>query len=321
MISASERNFDNNLFNKFQDEAPNAWKKYTQSLSKMNGSLITRNLQNGKIITEQTSNNCLLYPCNVREYSDGVDTVCCVGTNYAFLLEKKSGSDNWLIRDIKQLVGNRPTLQDWQSSLFGELVNEELIGRNFRYVQYYIFQGIQLYANTYLPSIVKLPEFKVKNIYLESINGVNRVHLDYEFEPDPLKYETFAVRSGTLILLPDSWLIESGKFDVEMSDTRLHYTVQCFYEDDSSDTPKLKRKILSTSHNNVEISSVFEFDINQDSNIPLSRFTLSHYGLPEPDFGDQRISRIRYIVIGIGFLLIAVSLLIKLLRHYHKPSK
>ncbi|MDR1492257.1 MAG: hypothetical protein LBT05_06015 [Planctomycetaceae bacterium] len=36
--------------------------------------------------------------------------------------------------------------------------------------------------------------------------------------------------------------------------------------------------------------------------------TLTAYGLPEPDFGEQRVFFLRYILIGIGFLLIAIGI-------------
>ncbi len=37
-------------------------------------------------------------------------------------------------------------------------------------------------------------------------------------------------------------------------------------------------------------------------------FTLSHFGLPEPDFGERRVSRFRYILMAVGGLLIVIAL-------------
>jgi hypothetical protein len=38
-------------------------------------------------------------------------------------------------------------------------------------------------------------------------------------------------------------------------------------------------------------------------------FSLSHYGLPEPDFDNsQRINRVRYIFIGLGAIMIIIAL-------------
>jgi hypothetical protein len=40
-----------------------------------------------------------------------------------------------------------------------------------------------------------------------------------------------------------------------------------------------------------------------------SRFTLSHYGLPEPDFdGSRRVRPLRYVFIIMGLLLISIAL-------------
>jgi hypothetical protein len=47
-------------------------------------------------------------------------------------------------------------------------------------------------------------------------------------------------------------------------------------------------------------------DISFDS-INKVEFTLSHYGLPEPDFGERRTNRVRYIVIGIGILMMIIG--------------
>jgi hypothetical protein len=41
----------------------------------------------------------------------------------------------------------------------------------------------------------------------------------------------------------------------------------------------------------------------------IKRFTLSHYGLPEPDFDNsRRTDRVRYILIGLGAILIVIAL-------------
>ena len=40
---------------------------------------------------------------------------------------------------------------------------------------------------------------------------------------------------------------------------------------------------------------------------PFEEFTLSHYGLPEPDFGDHRPNRMRYIIMAVGLLMIGIG--------------
>jgi hypothetical protein len=310
VVNAKEPIFDHNLFGKFQNEAPISWKQYIRNLSKSNVILISKNLQNGEVVGEVKSNYYLLYPCNVKEYSaDGKDIVRCAGTNYSFLLEKNVDSRDWQLTDIMFFDDNKPTLFDWENSLDGELTDSNLLKRNFRYVQNEIAQGILIWGGTYLPSIVKLPEFKIKNIYLESIGGIDKVHIDYEFEPVPEKYETFSVRSGTLILHQKSWLIESGKFDLELSGVRLHYTVQYVYEYNDFEMPTLIKRVLSNSYKNIDYSSIFELNIKPDDPILPSRFTLSHYGLPEPDFDNsRRTNRVRYILMGLGAILIGIAL-------------
>ena len=45
-----------------------------------------------------------------------------------------------------------------------------------------------------------------------------------------------------------------------------------------------------------------------DETVPKEEFFLSHYGLPEPDFGEQRTNRFRYILMTIGSLMIIIAL-------------
>jgi hypothetical protein len=49
------------------------------------------------------------------------------------------------------------------------------------------------------------------------------------------------------------------------------------------------------------------YDFQPLQNIPSARFTLSHYGFPEPDFGERRTNRVRYIIMGIGILMIVIG--------------
>ena len=49
------------------------------------------------------------------------------------------------------------------------------------------------------------------------------------------------------------------------------------------------------------------FSVKHLPNLDNSRFTLSHYGLPEPDFGEARPNRIRYIMMVFGGFLVAIA--------------
>jgi len=310
VIVASEPVFDHALLDEFRERAPVAWAEYVQSMSSVSGTSVVRNLKDGRVTFESKNDYSLLFPCNVKEYSeDGVWMVRCAGIGYSFFLEKERDVPSWQVVKLLFLDENKPSLTDWDGALYESSFNESLLERNIYLVQNELLQGIQLYGHAYLPSLVKLPEFSVKNIYKISIDGVDKVRVDYEFEPpDPAKYETLSVRSGSLVLDHRSWLIESGRFDVELSGVRLRYTVQCRYEANGSLVPHLKQRILATSHGGADFSSVFEFDMVIDNTISPSRFTLSHYGLPEPDFGEHSPSRNRCILLVIiGVFLVTIG--------------
>jgi len=302
--------FDRAMFDEFQKEAPVAWARYVQSMSSISGTVTVRNLENGRVTFERSNEYSLLFPFNVKEYSENeVQIVRCAGPNYSFLLEKRADDQNWQIMRLLSYDKPKPSLADWESALYEDWFNESLLERDFHVVQNELLQGLQLYGHAYLPSLVNLPEFSVKGIYKTTVDGVDKVYIDYEFEPlDPVKYETLSVRSGSLVLDRQSWLIESGEFDVELSGIRLRYTVQCSYEANGDSVPKLKQRSLNTSHRGINFSSVFEFDLETDNTISPSRFTLSHYGIPEPDFGERRISPVRYLLLGIGILMVAFAL-------------
>ena len=55
----------------------------------------------------------------------------------------------------------------------------------------------------------------------------------------------------------------------------------------------------------VIVSKVLDIDFTP---VPDREFTLSHYGFPEPNFGDRRPSPVRYALMVIGMLMIAYAL-------------
>jgi hypothetical protein len=306
-LYSEEPNFDSKLYKEFQSTAPVCWSNYIKSLSKVEGTLITRTLENDILITEQKNNYHLLFPYNIKEYNeDKKQLVRCAGIKYLFSLEKEIDTQDWQIKQLLFYENNEPTVSTWEKSLSNEILPENLLERNFRFILFELGQGIQLYGNTYLPFLTTLPEFSIKSIYRDSVNDC--IRMDYEFEPiNPEKYETISVRSGSLTFDNNSWLIKEGVFDVLLSGTRLRCTIQCDYE--KNEIPILKKKILSTFHKNVNYSSIFEYDIKINNNIDSRIFTLSHYGIPEPDFDNsRRTNRVRYIFMGLGAIMIGIAL-------------
>ncbi|MDR1491692.1 MAG: hypothetical protein LBT05_03065 [Planctomycetaceae bacterium] len=114
---------------------------------------------------------------------------------------------------------------------------------------------------------------------------------------------------GEIILSTKFHLIAKANLTCFYGQSKKTISIDCKYNIDNESFP-FPASYTSTQTLFDGSSSIMKFSFkNLNSTDPknMERFTLSHYGLPEPDFGERRTNRVRYIIIGIGILMMAVG--------------
>ena len=126
---------------------------------------------------------------------------------------------------------------------------------------------------------------------------------DYERENFSLKAKVY--------LTTDFFLVSEGEFHVESWLGVEDVQIKIDYDSETYKVP-LPKKYYSKNIYNLTVGEehhegVLEkerlFNLKETNPKDNSRFTLSAFGLPEPDFGGHRTNRFHYVFIGIGLLM------------------
>ena len=296
---------DNLEIMKIRDEALKYWEKYIQHLAMFECTIVKASFQGTEQLASSTESIVISFPNNATESLDDELTpqnIICSGNDYFFVLEKNKTTHGWEIKQIMR-YDNKIKLSQWVKSFFDNDIPLSLLERNYRNIIFDTGQGLLLYGNTTLPQLTAAASFRLNKIE----SNDDEVTIDYEYEPeDILEREVTPVRSGYITLFKDSWLIKEARFILEFSGERFPCTINCNYIY-INDIRTLKRKVIETTRNDITFTSTLDYNNVQYRSIPPSRFTLSHYGLPEPDFGESRPNRIRCILMTLGGILILLA--------------
>jgi hypothetical protein len=161
-------------------------------------------------------------------------------------------------------------------------------------------------------------------------DGNKRLQLSFELTmpdfPDGIKNSPgFAQKSskwkhyslkGNVVLTTDYFLVSEATFHQQFLFYTKDVTLKIDYDLETyrASLPKnFYRKEINCEYiEEKEDRNIYEaiqqFDLRETNPKDYKRFTLSHYGLPEPDFGEQRPNRVRYTLMVIGILMIVIAL-------------
>lgn len=248
--------------------------------------------------------------------------VTATNEKYRFEINRGTSDDPWEIRYITGLDDStvvKPT--DWKfPEQFADPPShlENPIG-------YTIFNtlGVGLFtedSTTSLPYLVSQPGFHITEFSVDQLSNDITMSFIYKMDdfpestknltdfPNHPEWKKFKLE-GTVILTTDYFLISHGIFHREFLDGELDIELQCFYDMETYRVPlpKTFSHKLSTKEKGVTVEEERIFDLKETNPKDNSRFTLSAYGLPEPDFGGHRPSRLRYIIFGIGLLMLVIG--------------
>lgn len=300
------------------------WKEYIQALGNVEGIKRIQYKLNGEVDNEFAMKFICLYPLMIDERGqyNNYDSVACYGKKYDFVLSK-SEDNKWIIKRISCEPSNKK-LADLSFPIYrGNTSNLDPSGH-----QIFVTLAVGLFgidASVNLPYMVSSENFVVKEFRKTERNGITGFLLDFDFSmalPEEIKKSpNFSSKlkgyslHGNLFLVTDYFLVSEGELHLEYLNFSKRAKVNISYDTKTYKVPlpqKYYQSVESTYQDGKKYfnDSIYSFDMHETNPKDIKRFNLTAYGLPEYDCGNLRESsgsRIRYIVMGLGLLLIGIS--------------
>ena len=297
-----------------------AWEEYGELLAHSEGSQMTAIKwynENGSVSeTERKSSETISdYPLVVSLFinKDGRKVVSGINNIYTFRLQAESET-LWAVLNIDQ---KRATCGRFSWSYHDWSQPEPASRQTPDFFIIDTFGTSLSVAGPPLPSLIKSPEFTIVDIK-EGVNeDIKTTIVSFVYSPaNPSP--AVQVRKGTITLLPDSyWLVQSMELFLASPDenstlsTPVRLEIECKYDSNNSIPLLKKHTLMSYTNERLVWSSERQYDIklNEHAFYPSSRFTLTHYGLPEPDFVGKhnRFQVVRYLLMGTGLILVGYA--------------
>jgi hypothetical protein len=325
------------------EDLKKGWLKYLHSLGTVEGSINYQRKRNNKIEYDYIMECVGMYPLWLDQRSpvlkhekDNYTSVNVVGNNYQFSLRKADDDKIWTAREIKIEKADKK-LTTWKFPVY--LANPPSFQEDF--VGYSIFNtfGVGLFIDGVginLHYLLSSEYCTIKEINEIIQNGVKQLQLSFEFAmpdfPEGIKkspdfiertsgWKTYTL-TGEITLITDYFLISEAKFHLEYMSFTRDESVKIIYDTKTYKTPLPKNYYVFSEYNDHSSGTILKntseltekFDLRETNPKSLKRFTLSHYGLVEPDFGDsQRMSILNYIfmILGTFVMYIAVKQIIQ----------
>lgn len=165
-----------------------------------------------------------------------------------------------------------------------------------------------------LPSLVELDGFSVTSFEETTRDGQRIATLTYTYEPESMEGKV-QVRSGTVHLLADHyWVVDSVELNVGAGpDPAFHwpFSIKNTYEFSGASIPLLKSSVWKCFNNTPDrtwrysMTHTFRFQKTEDRS--PERFTLTAFGLPEPEFETQPARYRLWLFVG-STLVAAIAL-------------
>jgi len=303
-LSLDDLSLEEQLINK----APALWQTYFDYSTKLEGSVIFQQLdKNGTITSEQEIIIINRFPSFSIEMPGKKQERTVKGYNPEYYFQiKECNSDSWEVLEVSRYENHNINLAGFKYSMPFQ-VEQDVKDRGLDFLSSRLVGGVELTPLESLPLLFSLSEFKLLSIDYKMINEEKYVEITYEFEPPQDKYP-IVIGSGKFILYPETWLIKSGEFYRANTNNGIIYFVENEYNFDNPTMPIIsKRTKKSFSGNVFRTHEETTYFLHETKDTSIKQIYLSHYGLPEPDFGGHRQNRIRYIFIGIGLLILSIG--------------
>jgi len=208
--------------------------------------------------------------------------------NYSFEIQKSNNDDRWAVNRLESSK-NPLKIVD---VLTGDLMYPVTIQNNMSLLDYtnidgVIFQNFQE-ADGAEGSIVSCDMILPKNCIDKNGDEIRLESISLSFIPS--MYAWIPVEMTLDYNDGFKQILKRDKF-VDFNDIKIPQNVSWHFQNAEG------KRLLECS---------IEYRL-EPSDVQKDEFYLSYYGLPEPDFGGHRQNRIRYIVLGIGLLMLGIG--------------
>ena len=292
------------------DEAKQKWREYLRCFPNVEGAQSdTFTYLDGKADLVYKRKFICAYPkVYLRSESNGGDLGHIeANEKYQFSLDDPLKDGTATINDLF-LLGDIPQLDAWT---FPENMRNVNRNSSVNLIAEMVAPGLLL-SHKWLPVLTESPDFVLESFKENIQDGERVVNIKFTNKPKVQNYEAslMNVRHGEVMLLPDHyWLIKEGT---------------CFFWSDDSYTTRWKNeysfeKFAVPVIQERQLETFFEsglpglrrhivYEYLPFDNVSQKKFALSDYSLPEPDFGERRVSPFSYALFVIGVLMIAYAL-------------
>lgn len=307
----------------FKQELVDIWTEYLHALGNVEGQGKYQYKVGDEVRSNFVGEILYFYPffSEVRPSSAHVH-----GKKYEFRLERADGSSLWTIEHLAMNSGESE-VNSWAFPKHHDSPQADIVG-------YSIFNsvGVGLFtegSTPNLPDIFQSDHLKI--IRMENIitDGKKQILLEFEYSyddfPEELKkkphfdyknhpsWKPYYMKAE-VILETDYYLISQGKFHIRWLAKENRIETECKFDTTTYRVPLpvhyKVREQLRDSERNLALTSemTIDFDLRETNPKDMKRFTLSAFGLPEPDFEPRRMSLFRIVMMALGGIIIFVAL-------------
>jgi len=300
---------------KYTSEFEKSWSEYLRALGNVEGCIQYKLIKNGKL--EREFVNCLVasYPlvADVRGQFDAPIDVLVTGNRYNFSMNRTDPADGWRVEHIS--TGDPGNDLSWSFPEHFADPPSHVTNPN----GYKIFNtiGVGLFgmgSNPNLPYMIASEWVSIHEISLVEKNNSQQLLMLFDYKR-VYKKNSYSLK-GKVFLTTDSFLITEGEFHLESIDGVEHVQVRIDYDNVTYRVPLPKNYYKKETYKLVIDGECYEgtieseqvFDLKETDPKSFERFTLSGYGLPEPDFDEPKTDWFRNTLVIISVLLIAIAL-------------
>ena len=284
------------------------WKQYLHTLRHVQCTIERSEHEGNAVTSKMEAFFDVDFPCVLGLATNG-KRVDVYNEKYSFALTRTDADGEWTLAQLEK-NDKRPSLDSWD--FLPITINISQAQNSYNMVAGLTTAGLRLFP-IWFPSLTMSDDFHVLGIERKTEDGLNVVIIKYRFEPDNQSLIN-SNRSGEVTLLEDHYyLIKRAKFEYIYNlnpEKRGVADVSNSYDFGSDFSVPIitsqETRFVENGQEYGKIETFSDYQIPKDTD--KKRFMLSHYGFPEPDFGERPIGWARFLLIAVGVLLIIFAL-------------
>lgn len=265
-------------------EAPAAWERYLE---------FARGLRTLRRTEKEIVDNGIV----TRKESGTGEYVCL--ENCFLMIRTTKGSDQWWMRDTAEGINPRYSFtlskatetKTWalDSAVLSDKDSETQVKKKLDQEFRNNCTELKLHS-VLLPNLLKDPDFRIKSVRPQGASEANLIRFDFEYPKAPEKYPP---GSGS-VMIEGGWVLLDARHDWIPIEYLVHknhpsgYTIHSRTEikEDGDGRPLIHRITTrwqgKSGKDDYEIRTTSDIRQEKASKLPITHFTLTAFGLPEP---------------------------------------